>query len=219
MDITPSAGTAHGKAARHCQRFSRYTSALSIVFRLDNMAPLATQPRRTSGPGLPQWVGALESIHVCEMASVEMHAVDRARLIEGVGIEGDRYATHRGHYSHLWHPDRQVTMIACEVIEQIAEAIGEPFEQQETRRNLATRGVPLNEMTGTYFAVGEVILYGGRLNVPCRYFERLIDKPVFEPLLGVSGLNCQIVRGGFIRPGDAVRPLWDWDETDGAAIL
>lgn len=166
----------------------------------------------------PAWVGVVDSIHIAEMGGVEMHPLAEARLIEGVGIEGDRYATHSGHYSHLWHPDRQVTAIAHEVIDSVAAAIGRPFTAIETRRNLATRGVPLNDMPGTYFAIGGVVLYGGRLNVPCRYFERLIDKPVFEPLIGVSGLNCQIVRGGMIRPGDAVRPLPDWDERDGRAV-
>jgi MOSC domain-containing protein YiiM len=166
-----------------------------------------------------QWEGTLESVQIAEAGGVEMHQLAEGLLIEGVGIDGDRYATHRGHYSHLWHPDRQVTLIACEVIDQVAAAIGQPFLPVETRRNLATRGVPVNDMPGTYFAVGEAVLYGGRLNIPCRYFERLIDKPVFEPLLGISGLNCQIIRGGVIRPGDIVRPLPEWDESRGRAVV
>lgn len=186
---------------------------------LDVMAFLGTQPRLVVEGTLPEWSGTLHSLHVAEMGGVEMHELDEGHLIAGVGIEGDRYATHRGHYSHLWHPDRQVTIIACEVIDQVADAIGRPFSPHETRRNLATRGVPLNDLPGTYFSIGEVVLYGGRLNIPCRYFERLIDKPVFEPLVGISGLNCQIIVGGTVRAGDEVHPLWDWDEASGAAII
>jgi len=194
-------------------------NAHSSIARLDPMTFLGTQPRLVPAGKPVEWSGTLQSVHVAEMGAVEMHELRVAQLIPAVGIEGDRYATHRGHYSHLWHPDRQVTIIACEVIDHVAEVIGRPFEPRETRRNLATRGVPLNDMPGTYFSIGEVVLYGGRLNIPCRYFERLIDKPVFEPLLGISGLNCQIIVGGSIRPGDEVRPLWNWDEANGAAVI
>lgn len=158
------------------------------------------------------WRGEIRAVYAAETAGVEMHAVSAAQLVAGVGLAGDRYALGRGHYSHLWHPDRQLTLIAQEVIDDVADAIGEPVDGVELRRNVVTRGVPLNSLVETCFAVGEVVLYGGRLNVPCRYLERLIDKKVFEPLLGCSGLNCQILRGGTIRPGDVVRPLHPGEE-------
>lgn len=153
------------------------------------------------------WAGCVDEIFIAESAGVEMHAVDAATLIEGVGVEGDRYAKQRGHYSHLWHPDRQITLIAREVVDAVAEAIGQQVDAIELRRNVLTSGVPLNELVDTHFHIGETVLYGGRLNVPCRYLERLIDKPVFEPLIGRSGLNCQIIQGGVIRPGDQIRPV------------
>jgi MOSC domain-containing protein YiiM len=155
----------------------------------------------------PAWTGELLGIYVAESAGVEMHPLESAELIEGVGIKGDRYANHRGHYSHLWHPDRQVTVIAQEVIDQVSEQIGDVVDPIELRRNVITRGVSLNDLVGDFFSVGEVVLYAGRLNVPCRYLERLIDKPVFDPLVGQSGLNCQIVAGGVIHPGDVIEPM------------
>jgi MOSC domain-containing protein YiiM len=69
----------------------------------------------------------------------------------------------------------------------------------EHRRNLTTRGVPLSHLVGQYFRVGDCVLYGGRLNVPCLYLETLLGKKVFKPLLNRSGLNCRIVIGGIIR--------------------
>jgi MOSC domain-containing protein YiiM len=50
------------------------------------------------------------------------------------------------------------------------------------------------------------VLYGGRLNVPCRYLEDLTGKKVFKPLLNRSGLNCRIVVGGTVRPSDPITP-------------
>lgn len=154
----------------------------------------------------PSWHGHVRGVYVAELAGVEMHAVDRAELVAGVGIRGDRYAEHRGHYSHMWHPDRQVTLIAAEVLRDIADETGVALEPVETRRNLVTEGVPLNDLVGERVRIGDVVLYGGRLNVPCRYLERLVGKPVFEPLVGRSGLNCRILVGGHIAPGDAVLP-------------
>lgn len=152
------------------------------------------------------WRGELLAIHIAEQASVEMIGLDEAELISGVGIKGDRYATGKGYYSYKPHADRQVTLIEIETIEGIRRDHGLALEPHETRRNLTTRGAPLNHLVGKRFRVGDVILYGGRLNVPCKYLDELLDRPLFNPLLNRSGLNCQIIRGGFIRPGDAIRP-------------
>jgi len=65
--------------------------------------------------------------------------------------------------------------------------------------------VPLGHLVGQYFRIGDCVLYGGRLNVPCIYLENLLAKKVFKPLLNRSGLNCRIIVGGIIRPGDPIR--------------
>ncbi|GAA0239149.1 MOSC domain-containing protein [Cryptosporangium japonicum] len=153
------------------------------------------------------WQGTLLAIHTAELASVEMTERSEARLVAGVGIEGDRYATGRGHYSYLPHEDRQVTLIEQETLDALARDHQLTLRPEETRRNLLTRGVPLNHLVGTRFRVGEVVLYAGRLNVPCTYLEDLLDRPVFTPLINRSGLNCRIVTGGVIRPGDVVEPV------------
>lgn len=158
-----------------------------------------------SGVG-PTWRGELVQTFVAEAAGVEMLARGAVRLVAGHGVEGDRYANRLGHYSHRPHEDRQVTLIEIETLEALARDHGIELAPDETRRNLVTRGVPLNHLVGRRFFVGEAMLYGGRLNVPCKYLERLLDKPVFEPLINRSGLNCQILAGGWVRPGDMVRP-------------
>jgi MOSC domain-containing protein YiiM len=152
------------------------------------------------------WSGTVVALYVAECAGVEMHEVEAAELIAGTGVAGDRYALDRGHYSHRWHPDRQLTLIAQEVIDKVAADIEEPVAGSELRRNVVTRDVPLNDLVSRVFKIGPAIVYGGRLNVPCRYLERLIGKPVFEPLIGRSGLNCQILSGGLVHPGDVVGP-------------
>lgn len=153
-----------------------------------------------------QWSGELLHVHVTVEASAPMRALAAARLVKGVGIEGDRYASRRGTYSPRHHADREVTLIEVETLEALARDHGIALAPHEHRRNLTTRDVPLNHLVGRYFAVGECVLYGGRLNVPCRYLEDLLGKKVFKPLLNRSGLNCRIVIGGVIRPGDRIEP-------------
>ena len=152
------------------------------------------------------FAGVLLAIHIAPEASAPMVELDAARLIEGVGIEGDRYATAKGTYSHKPHPDRQVTLIEMEALDALSRDHGIALPPYETRRNLTTGGVPLNHLVGREFRVGEVVLLGGRLNVPCQYLEDLLGKKVFKPLIHRSGLNCLIVKGGTIRPGDSIRP-------------
>ena len=152
------------------------------------------------------WQGRLQHIYTADTASVAMRALDEARLIAGVGIEGDRYATNKGFYSKSPRPDRQVTLIETEVLEALLRDHEIDLKPSETRRNLVTRGVPLNHLVGKRFRVGAIVLLGARLNVPCKYLEQITGKPVFAPLINRSGLNCEIVEGGVIRAGDLIAP-------------
>ena len=151
------------------------------------------------------WSGHLTHIHIAREAGAPMQPLDSATLIAAVGIEGDRYATGRGYYSKTPRADRQVTLIEMETLEALARDHGIELLPNETRRNLTTRDVPLNHLVGRRFRVGEVLLLGARLNVPCKYLEQLTGKPVYAPLINRSGLNCEIVEGGVIRIGDVLR--------------
>ncbi len=151
--------------------------------------------------------GVLEAVHIATVASAAMTGLDTAQLVAGVGIDGDRYATRTGTYSDRHHIDRQVTLIEVETLEALRRDRGIVLEPHEHRRNLTTRGVPVSHLVGSYFAVGDCVLYGGRLNVPCKYLEGLLQRPVFRPLLNRSGLNARVVVGGTIRPGDPITPL------------
>lgn len=153
-----------------------------------------------------KWQGELLHIHISGQAGAPMRALGDAKLIAGTGIEGDRYATGNGKYSEF--PDiREVTLIEVETLEALARDEKIELLPHEHRRNLTTRGVPLNHFVGLRFRVGNVTLEGGRLNVPCRYLELLTKKPVYQPLLNRSGLNCRIIEGGVIRVGDRLAPM------------
>ncbi|RAZ85609.1 MOSC domain-containing protein [Mesorhizobium hawassense] len=159
------------------------------------------------------WQGTLLHVHIAPAASYEMEERAEAQLVAGRGIVGDRYYLGIGTYSPK--PDvREITLIEVEVLEAIAN--GEPkipgfkglLKPEEHRRNLTTRGVPLNHLVGKRFQIGETVLRAARMNFPCKYIEELLGMPgLYEGLLNRSGLNCSIEVGGVIRPGDPILPM------------
>ena len=133
-----------------------------------------------------------------------MRSRSAARLIAGLGIEGDRYALGTGKYSAF--PDiREVTLIEQETLTALKRVHAIDLAPQEHRRNLTVEDTPLNHLVGRRFRVGSVLLEGGRLNVPCRYLDLVTGKTVCELLEHRSGLNARIIEGGEITVGDVLR--------------
>ena len=153
-----------------------------------------------------RWTGRLEHIHITAERSGAMQPLDGARLVAGKGIEGDRYFLGTGTYSMKPGPDRQVTLIERETLAALARDHGIELTPEQHRRNLTVSGVALNHLVGRRFRVGPVVLETVRLNKPCKYLEKMTGKAVYVPLLNRSGLNCRVIEGGTIRPGDLVTP-------------
>jgi MOSC domain-containing protein YiiM len=148
--------------------------------------------------------GVVEAIHVAPSDGAPMRPVDRIRAIAGVGLEGDRYALRTGNYSHDPKVDRDVTLIEAEEIEALAAGSGIVLAPGETRRNVTTRGIRLNDLVGRRFRIGDVECEGTRLCEPCQYLTDLLGKPILAPLVHRAGLRARIVTDGEIALGDEV---------------
>ncbi|MGH1371658.1 MAG: MOSC domain-containing protein [Planktotalea sp.] len=145
------------------------------------------------------------SIHTAVELRAPMVEHTEIRLIQGRGLEGDRYMTGRGKFSEF--PDiREVTLIENETLIALKRDHETILTPNEHRRNLTTSGVPLNHLVGKRFRVGETVLLGGRLNTPCRYLDLVTKKAVCDLMHHRSGLNCSIISGGKISVGDIVQP-------------
>jgi MOSC domain-containing protein YiiM len=151
--------------------------------------------------------GRVEAIHLAPAAGEPMVAVERVRAIAGVGLEGDRYAAKRGMWSPDPRVDRDITLIEAEVIEDLAASDGIALAPGETRRNVTTRGIRLNDLVGRRFRVGDVVCEGTRLCEPCQYLTDTIGKPVLRPLVHRAGLRARILEGGEVAVGAEVAPL------------
>jgi len=149
--------------------------------------------------------GSVHSIHITAVAGEPTVSVEEARAVEGKGLEGDRYFSGSGSWSSTPGTGRQVTLIELEAIEALDRDYKMTIEPGQARRNVVTRGVALNHLVDREFSVGEVRLRGMRLNEPCNHLASLTDEKVKQGLVHRGGLRADIVSGGVIRVGDAVR--------------
>src|SRR5437867_195223 len=152
------------------------------------------------------WHGEVVSIHIAPKAEDPMRSVQTVRAIAGKGLEGDRYFKASGTYSDRPGPAREITLIESEAIEAMARDNELVISPGEARRNVITRGVPLNHLVGREFVVGGVRLRGIRLCEPCSHLEGLTRRGVLAGLIHRGGLRAQILVGGEIRVGDPIAP-------------
>jgi len=161
------------------------------------------------------WRGNVVSIHVAPEAAAPMESVPEARAVPGRGLEGDRYFSNRGAYSPTpSYGGREVTLIEAEAVEALDRGVtnaegrrlGIKLTAAETRRNIATAGVPLNHLVDKEFWVGDVLMRGTRLCEPCKHLEDLTQPGVLGGLVHRGGLRAQILNAGTIRVGDIIRP-------------
>ena len=152
------------------------------------------------------WEGSVVSIQIAPEAAAPMMPLDQVEAVPGRGLRGDRYFERTGTYSEHPGSGRQVTLIEVEALEALARDASLDLDLAASRRNLTTRGVPLNHLVGRRFRLGEVVLQGTRLCEPCRHLESLTKDGVLKALVHRAGLRADILTGGTIRVGDPVRP-------------
>jgi MOSC domain-containing protein YiiM len=147
--------------------------------------------------------GRVLEINISAQESVLPAPVDSVEVLPGQGPRGDRY--------FLEEPGerngKDLTLIAAEALEALREEAGIELSAAESRRNVLTRGIDLNELVGKRFKVGEVECLGRLLNEPCTHLESLTQPGVLRGLVHRGGLRADVLRGGRIRIGDPVTPL------------
>ena len=148
--------------------------------------------------------GQLIGIYISPSPSVLPHSVQRIRALAGRGLDGDRYATGCGTFSARTGA-RDVTLIEAESIEQFVREYEQPLDAAQSRRNLLTRGVRLNDLIGCDFLVGGVPMRGLRLCEPCTHLVRLTSPAVLPGLVRRGGLYAQILEDGELTVGDTIK--------------
>ncbi len=148
--------------------------------------------------------GEVISIYLRPAHSQVTRRVETAHAVPGRGLEGDhRYEKADG--TRDLPPKTEITFIEAEAIEAASADYGLKLHAEECRRNILTRGVPLNHLIDREFTVGDVRCRGLKLCEPCDYLEGLLERPNFKKsLLHRGGLRAQILSEGEIRVGDPI---------------
>jgi MOSC domain-containing protein YiiM len=134
--------------------------------------------------------GSVEAICVAETGG-ELPAPVDAVDVEAGGVRGDRYAD-----------SGDLTLIEAEALAGLHEDTGIELSHAESRRQVLTRGVRLNDLVGRRFQVGEVECEGLELCEPCSHLQKLTKPGVLRGLVHRAGLRATIVRPGRIAVGD-----------------
>ena len=147
--------------------------------------------------------GRVISINIAPRAEAPMESVEQARAVPGKGLEGDRYFVRQGTF-YKPQPDRELMLIEAEAIEAMKRELDVDYGLADSRRNVVTRGVPLNHLVGKEFMVGDVKVRGLKLCEPCSHLQRLSHEKVLPGLVHRGGLRAQILTEGIIRVGAPV---------------
>ena len=146
--------------------------------------------------------GTVVLISIARAGGDATASTDQVRAVAGRGLEGDRYFNNAGTFSNSPGGGRAVTLIESEAIDAVARDCGCELEYKDTRRNIVTRGVALNDLIDREFRVGGVRLRGVRLCEPCKV--SFPDANVKEALVSRGGLRADILTDGEIRVGDSI---------------
>jgi hypothetical protein len=158
-----------------------------------------------------KWFGFVDGLFYAPRAMLPMRSVSQLKIIEGKGVEGDRYAMGRGYLTEnlalLGLTERRhVSLFEQETVDALKRDHNIILGPGEHRRNITTVGVPLNHLVGKSFRVGEIILEGASFP-PCKHLEDVIGHPVAPLLINRCGLHGRVIRGGTVNVGDVIEML------------
>lgn len=148
---------------------------------------------------LNKWVkpdAKVISVNISDQKGIVKTPVDLGTFLVDFGLEGD---AHGGN----WH--RMVSLLAQESYEKNSKAHGVDLAIGSYAENLTTSGIILHELpVGTKLAIGETLQeitqIGKECHVGCQ-----IKQLVGDCVMPREGVFTRVLKGGVIKPGDAIR--------------
>lgn len=142
----------------------------------------------TTLPGEP--AGRVASLQICPAHRAPMQKLEAARVLENLGLEGDRHAIPGG--------SRQVLLIEEETLIRFGIPVG------AVKENITTRGIDLMHLAeGSRLKIGEAVLALTKPCAPCSRMDE-IRLGLQEELEGQRGMLARVIHGGEIKVGDSI---------------
>lgn len=150
----------------------------------------------------------IRNIFIAPEHGASQHEVDSIQLKAGQGIIGDR------NFGKSDYPGQNLTLIEAEMIAEFNQNFSQQTSLSDTRRNLITSGIRLNDLVGREFQIGDVRLLGIELCEPCAYLgellanETICKKDVIKAFVHKGGLRVDVLTDGTISRGMEVTTNW-----------
>lgn len=128
-------------------------------------------------------------------------------LVAGKGIKGDR------NFDKAQWPGQNITFIEQEEINAFNHRFSQQISLFDTRRNVITEGVRLNDLVGQVFQIGDVSFKGVELCEPCATLGALLEnaslskKDIVKAFTHKAGLRADILSDGQISVGMQIEPV------------
>ncbi len=142
--------------------------------------------------------GKVVAVSVSDKKGVVKRNVPEARLVAEHGLAGD---------AHAEGGRRQVSLLAVESIEKM-RAAGAAVSPGDFAENITTRGLAVDALPiGTRLKVGpEAELVVTQIGKACHKGCAIRDL-VGDCIMPREGIFARVIKGGLIKPGDAVEVL------------
>jgi MOSC domain-containing protein YiiM len=143
--------------------------------------------------------GKVVSVNISGKKGVRKSPVGEVKILPDFGIDGDAHA------SGDWH--RQVSLLAIESIKKMQD-MGLKVKPGDFAENITTEGIDLLSLpVGTRITLGEgieaeVSQIGKVCHTRCAIYTQAGDC-----VMPKEGIFIKVLKGGRLRPGDAIRAL------------
>ncbi len=148
--------------------------------------------------------GKVVGIYIAPQRGEPTIFVEQVHVVPGRGIEGDRFFHTRTEEDESVKPGTEITLMELEAIEAMHQD-GVRISADQTRRNIITSGILLNELVGKSFTVGTIRLRGIRLCEPCDYLADRTDQRIKQSMTHRGGLRADILTDGLIHLNDPIK--------------
>jgi len=146
----------------------------------------------------------IEALFIAKEFKAAQEQVESIELVQDKGIVGDR------NFDQANWPGQNLTLIEREEIEAFNETFQQNISLSDTRRNIITKGVRLNELVGKVFQIGDVKLKGVELCEPCATLggalenETIKSADVIKAFVHKGGLRADVLSDGCIEVGMSI---------------
>ncbi|HDP34912.1 MAG TPA: MOSC domain-containing protein [Candidatus Hydrogenedentes bacterium] len=143
----------------------------------------------------PPTEGQVVSLNISKEKGASKKPVNEVEVTM-TGIAGDAHAG-------VWH--RQISLLAIESVKRFSDASGRAFGYGDFAENITTDGINLLDAAMLdRFTIGDVELEVTQLGKKCHGDGCAIYQEVGRCVMPREGIFCRVLRGGNIKPGDAI---------------